>query len=84
MATSNQKRLQMNRSSQSSESRKPGVSWISPRLRLSILEAPGADFCCSIFTGEPFIAIFPFVAHNDRVLGFSRGLSQSMTKSPRF
>ena len=73
MATSNQKRLWMNRSNQSSE--KPETGGISGKPPVKIVDPGGSwrRYFCVIFTMEPLIAIFPFVAHNDRALGFSGG-----------
>ena len=83
MATSNQKRLWMNRSNQSE---RPETGGISGKPPVKIVDPGGSwrRFCCVTFTMEPLIAIFPFIAHGDSALGFSGELSQSLTKFPAF
>jgi hypothetical protein len=89
MATSNQKRLSMNRFNWNSAVgllSKSKMRSILGRLRLKIFD-PGASwrrFFCAISSMKAVIAIFLFATLNRGVRGSSRGLSQSLTKSPAF
>jgi hypothetical protein len=73
-----------NRKSQSSEM--PETGGISGKPPVKIVDPGGSwrRFFCVIFTVGPLIAVFLFVAQNDRVFGFNGGLSPSLTKSPHF
>jgi hypothetical protein len=85
MATSNQKRLWMNRSNQSSE--KPKIGGISGNPPAKIVD-PGASWrrlFCAITTMKAVMSpIFLFGALNPGVRASDRGLGQTLTKSPAF
>jgi hypothetical protein len=88
MATSNQKKLSMNRFNWNSKmtylspqvkiaveilsESKMGVSCMSPRRGSLILGLPARIFC-AIFTMKARITVFLFGVHSQGVGGFSRG-----------